>query len=263
MTAEDDKNEFYSTGLTVLDQKLGGRFSEDKKGIPAGSLVLIHSPPESNLGTLFAQKVILNLLDEYDNSMAYYMHSSRPQHIINKELNAYKWDISTYQAQNRWKYVDMWDITSSHVASSSKIGKIDIRRKTYLKQAFKKMQVDKQGNNFICFSVIDNLLWLKEDEFDEQSSKLLKFFKELTDIVLEVGGVHFFVLPKGILVETAENIIISIVNGIIEFSRAVIGNKNQDRISIIKMMGVSYESEILDITPDQSVGLRIESTGKL
>lgn len=263
MTPEDDQNEYYRTGMTVLDQKLGGRFSDEKKGIPAGSLVLIYSPPESNLGTLFAQKVILNLLADNDNSVAYYMHSSRPQHIINKEMKAYDWDISTYQSQNRWKYVDMWDITSSHVASSSKIGKIDIRRKTYLKQAFKKMRVDKLANNFTCFSVIDNLLWLKEDEFDQQSSKLLDFFKDLTDIILEVGGVHFFVLPKGILVETAENIIISIVNGIIEFSREVIGNKNQDRISIIKMMGVSYESEILDITPDQSVGLRIESTGKL
>ena len=89
------------------------------------------------------------------------------------------------------------------------------------------------------------------------------FLKELTDIIVDVGGVHFMVLPKDILEPTAQNIIISIVNGIIEFSRIVVGTKNQDRISIIKMMGVSYDSEILDITPDEQVGLRIESTAKM
>lgn len=254
---------YYSTGETILDQKLGGRFSEEQKGIPAGSIVLIYGPPESNLSTLFAQKMLLNLLDTNPNSRAYYLHSSRPQHIIVKEFEAYNWDIEDYKKDNRWKFVDMWDITSSHVASSSKIGKIDIRRKTYLKQAFRKMASDFITDGVICFSVTDNLLWLKEDEFDKSASKLLEFFKELTDLIVKVGGVHFLVLPKGILVETAQNIIISMSNGIIEFSRDIIGNKNQDKISIVKMMGVSYESEVLDITPDQSVGLRIESTGKL
>ncbi len=254
---------YYSTGETILDQKLGGRFSDEKKGIPGGSIVLVYGPPESNLSTLFAQKMLLNLLEENPNSRAYYMHSSRPQHVIIKEFHAYNWHIDKFQQTNRWNFIDMWDITSSHVASSSKIGKIDIRRKTYLKQAFKKMEEDYKTNGTTCFSVIDNLLWLKEDEFDTHASKLLDFFKELTDIIVNVGGVHFFVLPKGILVEIAQNIIISMANGIIEFSREIIGNKNQDRISIVKMMGVSYESEVLDITPDQTVGLRIESTGKL
>ena len=43
----------------------------------------------------------------------------------------------------------------------------------------------------------------------------------------------------------------------------MIGNRNQDRLTIAKMMGVAYKSEILDITPDEKEGLRIESTGKI
>lgn len=254
---------YYSTGMTVLDQRLGAETRTNAVGIPAGSLVLIHAPPATNLGTLFAQKVLMNLLEANPNSKGYYMHSSRPQQIVRKEFNAYSWDISDFESSGRWEFIDMWHITSSHVASSSRIGKIDIRRKSYLKQAFRRMLQIQQTDNTPIFSVVDNLLWLKEDDFDKSPSKLLDFFKELTDLVVEMGGIHFLVLPKNILNDTAEKIIMSIVNGIFNFSRSVMGSKNQDQLSIIKMMGVTYKSDILDITPDHTVGLRIESTGKV
>ncbi|MDH5645949.1 MAG: hypothetical protein OEZ01_08070, partial [Candidatus Heimdallarchaeota archaeon] len=134
----EDTNIYYSTGLPSLDRRFGTD-SQDHSGIPGGSLVLIHLPPESNLGSLFAQKVVMNLLETYEGGRTYYMHSSRPQHIVLKEFNAYGWDISKFQQEKRWEFIDMWHITSSHVASSSKIGKIDIRRKAYLKQAFQRM----------------------------------------------------------------------------------------------------------------------------
>ncbi|MHA2249830.1 MAG: RAD55 family ATPase [Candidatus Kariarchaeaceae archaeon] len=259
-----DKDIHYPTGMTVLDQKFSGDEMDDsKKGIPGGSLILIHAPPQTNLATLFAQKVLLNCLETVENAKAYYMHSSRPRHIIEKEFDAYNWDYSKFQAQNRWEFVDMWHITSSHTASSSKIGKIDIRRKTYLKQAFKKMIQVHENENVTCFSVVDNLLWLKEEDFDREPSRILEFFKDLTDIIVHVGGVHFFVLPKGILYDVTENMISSVVNGIIDFDRYVSGTRNQDRLSVVKMMGVSYSSDILDITPDHVEGLRIESTGKI
>lgn len=259
----EDQDRYYRTGMTVLDQRLSSDIQSDIIGIPGGSLVLIHAPPATNLGTLFAQKVLLNILNEIPQSKAYYMHSSRPQHIVRKELNAYKWDITAYEETDRWEFIDMWHITSSHVASSSRIGKIDIRRKSYLKQAFRRMEQVHTTEGVPCFSVVDNLLWLKEDDFDRNPSKLLDYFKELTDLIVKIGGIHFLVLPKGILVDTAEKIIMSIVNGIFEFSRTIVGNQNQDQLSIIKMMGVAYKSDILDITPDQQVGLRIESTGKI
>lgn len=252
----------YRTGLDALDRRLGGQFSSDG-GIPDGSIVLVYHPPESNLGTLFSQKLLMNQLEMNPNSKAFYLHSSRPQHIIINEFKAYNWDISNYSKERRWQFFDMWHITSSHVASSSKIGQIDIRRKTYLKQAYEKILLIKKTENVRCFTVVDNLLWLKEDDFDKNASKLHEFFKELTDIIVQIGGIHFLVLPKGILEKTAENLIISVVNGIFEFSRSIVGNKNQDQLSIIKMMGTSYESEILDITPDTKEGLRIESTSKI
>lgn len=252
---------YYSTGMTVLDQRLGGSEDENRRGIPGGSLILIQNPPQTNLGTLFAQKVLINLLDSRPNSKVYYMHSSRPQNVVMNEFKAYKWNIEKYG--DRFEFVDMWHITSAHVASSSKIGKIDIRRKTYLKQAFARMLMVHNTDNLTCFSIVDNLLWLKEDDFDTQSAQLLDFFKELIDFVVEMGGIHFLILPKGILTDTAEKLIISVVNGIVEFSREIIGNKNQDQLSIIKMMGVTYVSDILDISPDPIVGLRVESTSKL
>ena len=259
----EDENVFYSTGMTVLDQRLGSDLHDETNGIPGGSLILIHAPPETNLGTLFAQRVLINLLDQFPASKAYYMHSSRPQHVVRKEFKAYSWDISTYEKGDRWEFIDMWHITSSHVASSSRIGKIDIRRKSYLKQAFERMQQVHETENTTCFSVVDNLLWLKEDEFDKDSSKILEYFKDLTDQVVRIGGLHFLVLPKGIVEDTTEKIIMSIVNGIFDFSRIVLGTKNQDQLAIIKMMGVTYNADILDITPDSRVGLRIESTGKI
>lgn len=258
-STQTDEN-YYSTGMTVLDQRFG---DDDKVGIPGGSLVLIHGTPQSNLSTLFTQKILMNYLDLMVNAKVYYMHSSRPQHVIVKEFEAYHWDIKAYRETNRWEFVDMWHITSSHVASSSKIGKIDIRRKTYLKQAFQKMLQVKQTEGNPCFSVVDNLLWLKEEDFDRKPSKLLEFFKELTDLVVQIGGVHFLVLPKGILYDVAENMISSVVNGIIDFDRYLVGNRNQDRLSIVKMLGVNFKSELLDITPDPQQGLRIESTGKI
>jgi len=254
---------YYSTGMTVLDQRLGGETRSEAVGIPSGSLVLIHAPPETNLGTLFAQKILMNLLENIPNARGYYMHSSRPQHVVRKEFSAYNWDISELENTSRWEFIDMWHITSSHVASSSRIGKIDIRRKSYLKQAFRRMLQVQQTEGIPTFSVVDNLLWLKEDDFDQSPSKLLDYFKELTDLVVELGGVHFLVLPKDILDNTAEKIIMSIMNGIFNFDRTVVGSKNQDQFSVIKMMGVTYKSDILDITPDQDVGLRIESTGKI
>lgn len=259
--APDDKDVYYPTGMLALDQQFGE--DTEKRGIPGGSIVLIHAPPQTNLATLFAQKVLMNFLESIDQSKAFYMHSSRPQHIILKEFEAYNWDISNFQKQNKWDFIDMWHITAAHVASSSKIGKIDIRRKTYLKAAFKKMLQVHKTEKITCFSVVDNLLWLKEEDFDREPSRILEFFKELTDIILQIGGIHFFVLPKGILYDVTENMISSVVNGIFDFSRYVSGNKNQDRISIIKMMGVSYASNILDITPDQREGLLIEATAKL
>jgi len=249
--------------MTVLNQRLGYDTQSEASGIPDGSLILIHAPPATNLGTLFAQKILMNLLEEVPRAKAYYMHSSRPQHIVRKEFQAYNWDISPYESGDRWEFVDMWHITSSHVASSSRIGKIDIRRKSYLKQAFQRMLQVNRTDKTPVFSVVDNLLWLKEDDFDQSPSKLLDYFKELTDLVVEMGGIHFLVLPKDILEDTAEKIIMSIMNGIFDFSRKIVGDKNQDQLSIIKMMGVTYRSDILDITPDQSVGLRIESTGKV
>jgi KaiC/GvpD/RAD55 family RecA-like ATPase len=257
-----DQDVIYSTGLQALDQRLGSDFA-DEKGIPAGSIVLILSPPESNLSTLFAQKVILNLIESTPNSRAYYMHSSRPRHILEREFKAYNWNVGKYVQEKKWEFIDMWHITSSHVASSSKIGKIDIKRKTYLKQAYLKILQLLETENIRSFSVVDNLLWLKEDNFDENSSKLLDFFKELSDIINQIGGVHFFVLPKGILDKVAQNLISSVVNGIIEFDREVVGNRAQDRLTVAKMMGVAYKSEILDISPDEQDGLRIESTGKI
>ncbi|MFV2014231.1 MAG: RAD55 family ATPase, partial [Candidatus Heimdallarchaeota archaeon] len=257
-----DQNVIYSTGLQALDQRLGSDFAEEK-GIPAGSIVLILAPPESNLSTLFAQKVILNLLESTPNSRAYYMHSSRPRHVLEKEFHAYNWDVNKYVREKKWEFIDMWHITSSHVASSSKIGKIDIKRKTYLKQAYLKILQLLETENLRSFSVVDNLLWLKEDNFDENSSKLLDFFKELSDLINQIGGVHFFVLPKGILDNVAQNLISSIVSGIIEFDREISGNRSRDRLTVAKMMGVAYKSEILDITPDEQEGLRIESTGKI
>ena len=260
--ASSSSDVIYSTGLTALDQRLGSEFS-DQKGIPDSSMVLITAPPSSNLSTLFGQKLLMNLLETVPNSKAFYMHSSRPQHVLVKEFKAYNWNIDAYAEEKRWEFIDMWHITSSHVASSSKIGQIDIKRKAYLKQAYHRILQIKETENVSCFTVVDNLLWLKEDNFDMEASKLLDFFKEITDLITEIGGIHFFILPRGILDKIAENMISSVAGGIIQFDRQIVGSRNQDQLTVTKMMGVAYRPEILDITPDEKEGLRIESTGKI
>ncbi len=252
----------YPTGLNALDQRLGSEMNE-VNGIPGGSLIILHYPPTSDLGPLFATKIILNLIEQNQGSKGFYMHSSRPRHILEQQFKAYNWDIGSLANSGAWNWVDMWKITASHAAASSKIGQIDIRRKTYLKQAFSNMQRLKETSGTQCFSVVDNLLWLKEEDMDQRASKVLEFFKEILDYVFAIGGVHFFLLPKGILNEIAERLILNSATGIVDFKTELVGNDMKNHFSIAKMSGITFKSEILEITPSMDGGFRIESTGKV
>jgi len=250
----------YPTGLKALDQRLGSEMNDDN-GIPGGSLIILHYPPTSDLGALFATKILLNFIDQNEGSKGFYLHSSRPRHILERQFKAYHWDINPIVESGSWNWIDMWKITASHAAASSKIGQIDIRRKTYLKQAFANMQRIKTTTGTQCFSVVDNLLWLKEEDLDLRASKILEFFKEVLDYIFEIGGVHFFLLPKGILNEIAERLILNSATGIVDFKTELVGNDMKDHFSIAKMSGITFKSEIMEITPSMDGGFRIESTG--
>ncbi len=260
--ASQNTNKFFPTGIQALDQLLGRDFSEDN-GFPEGSLVLIQIPPNTNLGTLFAQKLLLNFLDRFQNSRGFYFHSSKPKMQLMKSFEAYNWNIDPLLESGRFELIDMWTITSSHTASSSKIGKIDIKRKTFLKQTYQKIYQIRMSSGVDCFSVVDDLLWLKENELDQRPSKVLEFVKDILDIIFRIGGVHFFILPKGILNDVSERLIMNYSTGLIDFDTEFRGNNLQHLFYIAKLAGVSLHSEILEISPSVDGGFRIESTTKV
>jgi KaiC/GvpD/RAD55 family RecA-like ATPase len=260
--SQQPSSNVFSTGITALDQRLGNEATEEY-GIPDGSLILVHSPSSSDLGSLFSTKLLMNLVESVGNSHGYFIHSSKPQHMLLKEFKAYNWDISKFQKEKRWNFVDMWAITSTHAASSSKIGKIDIRRKAYLKNAFHEMAKTHKTQNAPCFSVVDNLLWLKEEDLDKFPTKVMEWVKEIMDIIYDIGGIHFMIMPKGIINEVAENIIMNAVTGIVDFKLELLGNSLKNLFHISKMTGITFKSEILEITPSMDGGFRIESTGKI
>ncbi len=255
-------NKLYSSGIRALDQRLGSELEEDS-GFPDSSLVIIHVPPNTDLGILFTQKVLINLIQNYENSIGYYFHSSKPSTTLLKGLNTYDWGVKPLIQENRLELIDMWAITSSHVASSSKIGKIDIKRKTFLKQEYKRMLRIKETKNLTCFSIVDNLLWLKEENLDQNPSKTLEFIKELIALIYNIGGVHFFILPKGVINEVSERIVTNFATGLIDFETEFRGNSLKNLFYISKMTGISLESEILEINPSRDGGFRIESTSKI
>lgn len=252
----------FPTKIQALDQLLGRDFSEDN-GFPDGSMVLIQIPPNTNLGTLFAQKILLNFLDQFPDSRGFYFHSSKPRPQLLKSFEAYNWNIKPLIDQGRFELIDMWTITSSHTASSSKIGKIDIKRKTFLKQTYQKILQIHRNGGIDCFSVVDDLLWLKENDLDQRPSKVLEFIKDILDIIFHIGGVHFFILPKGILNDVSERLIMNYSTGLIDFDTEFRGNNLQHLFYIAKLAGISLQSEILEISPSTDGGFRIESTTKV
>lgn len=263
MSIEDEESfHLFPTGIFALDQHLGGDMY-DVNGIPDSSLILIQAEPSSDIGTLFATKVFINLLRNNAESDGYYLHSSKPQHMLKREFKAYNWKIDDLVQEGRWNFIDMWNITTTLAASSSKIGQIDIRRKTYLKHAYERMLQLKKTSNRYCFSVVDNLLFLKEENLDLRASKIQDFFKEILDLIFQLGGVHFFILPKGILSDIAERLIMSAATGLIDFKFEMQGTKKQNLFHIAKMNGIAFQSEMMEITPALDGGFRIESTGKI
>ena len=252
----------YLTGLQPLDLRLGMEGAETR-GLPSGSLILLHYPASSELGSLFAMKLLYNFLVSVPNSQAFYMHSAKPKELLLRQFISYGWNFETFINSGRFNLVDMWEITASHAASSSKIGEIDIRKKTYLKQAYNKMILQRKNSKNDYFSVVDNLLWMKEEEIDSQPSQLMGFFKDISKMIFKIGGVHFWLLPKGTLEKVAERLIMSSVTGIIDFETTQVGNAMRDHFHISKMSGIIFTSEILEITYSMDEGFRIESTGKV
>ncbi|MHA1259726.1 MAG: hypothetical protein ACTSSG_06750 [Candidatus Heimdallarchaeaceae archaeon] len=257
----DTRGELILTGIRSLDQKLGMEMSS-RKGLPKGSLILVSYPSDTVIPTLFIQRILLNWAANKEENVIFYVHSSRPYDHVLRSFKAYEWDVSPFEGKN-WYFENMFDLTSSTMNSTLKLGKIEVRRKTYVKRVLDRMMHVKETQKKQCFSVFDDLLWMKEDRLDEDSNALITFLKNTIMTFAKIGGVHFFLLPQGILEPVAERIIMNASQGIFYFSRSVIGSKIKDNFAITKLMGVAYISETLDITPSEIEGFKIESTAKI
>jgi len=258
--SKDARGDLVQTGIRSLDQKLGMEMSS-RKGLPQGSLILVRYPSETVIPTLFIQRILLNWAQNSDN-VIFYVHSSRPySHILNS-FNAYEWDVKPFEGKN-WYFENMFDLSSSSMASSLKLGKIEVKRKTYVKKIIDRMLHVKENQKKQCFSVFDDLLWMKEDRLDEDSNALITFLKGTIMSLTKIGGVHFFLLPQDVLDSVAERIIMNAAQGIFDFSRSTVGSKIKDTFAITKLMGVAYVSENFDLTPSESEGFKIESTAKI
>ena len=259
-SSKDERGDLIQTGIRSLDQKLGMEMSS-RKGLPSGSLILVSYPSETVIPTLFIQRILLNWAQK-SNNVIFYVHSSRPYNHVLNSFKAYEWDVKPFEGKN-WYFENMFDLSSSSMASSLKLGKIEVTRKTYVKKVIDRMLHVKENQKKHCFSVFDDLLWMKEDRLDEDSNDLITFLKGIIQSFTEIGGIHFFLLPQGVLDPVAERIIMNAAQGIFYFSRSTVGSRIKDTFAITKLMGVAFVSENLDLTPSEVEGFKIESTAKI
>ncbi|MHA2357927.1 MAG: RAD55 family ATPase [Candidatus Heimdallarchaeaceae archaeon] len=259
--AKDSRGELILTGIRSLDQKLGMELSS-RRGIPEGSLILVSYPSDTVIPTLFVQRILLNWAQKKGENVIFYVHSSRPYDHVLRSFQAYEWDVTPYENKN-WYFENMFDLSSSTMTSALKLGKIEVRRKTYVKRIIEKMLHVKDTQNKQCFSVFDDLLWMKEDRLDEDSNALITFIKDAIMSFARIGGVHFFLVPQGVLDPVAERIIMNASQGIFYFSRNTVGSRIKDNFAITKLMGVAYISETLEVSPSEAEGFKIESTAKI
>jgi hypothetical protein len=258
---KDLRGELILTGIRSLDQKLGMELSK-RRGLPEGSLILVSYPSDTVIPTLFVQRILLNWAQQSEDNIIFYVHSGRPYNHVLRSFQAYEWDVKPFEGKN-WYFENMFDLSSSAMASALKLGKIEVRRKTYVKKVIERMLHVKETQNKKCFSVFDDLLWMKEDRLDEDSNALITFLKDSIMSFAQIEGIHFFLLPQDVLDPVAERIIMNAAQGIFYFSRSTVGSRIKDNFAITKLMGVAYISETLEITPSEAEGFKIEATAKI
>jgi len=257
----DTRGELILTGIRTLDQKLGMELSS-RRGIPDGSLVLASYPSDTSIPKLFIQRILLNWAQDVENNLVFYIHSEKPHNLVKRSFQAYDWDVTPLEGKSLF-FEDMYNLSSASMTSSLKFGRIEVKRKTYVKKIIDRMIHVKEDQNKQCFSIFDDLLWMKEDRLDEDSNALIVFLKEVIGSFTKIGGVHFFLLPQNILEPVAERILMNAAQGIFYFSRRTVGSRLKDNFAITKLMGISYISETLEVTPSESEGFKIESTAKI
>ncbi len=256
----DAEKALIQTSIHSLDQKLGLELAV-RKGIPQGSLILVYYPSETTMPTLFIQRILLNWAKNMENNMVFYVHSTKPLELVLRSFESYNWKYEEYKGKNLI-FENMYDMTSTF-STSTKLSRIEVRRRTYIKKIIEKMYYVKENQRKRCFSVFDDLLWMVEDRLDGDHNALILFLKEIIELFTKIGGVHFFLLPQNILDPIAERIIMNAVHGIFYFSREKMGGKIRENFTITKLTGVPHVSEILELTPSETEGFKIESTGKV
>ena len=249
----------FLTKIRTLDGRLGMELSREK-GIPDGTLILVRMDSDASIPRLLIQRILLNWATD-PNVYTYYIHSSRPYDLVKRDFSAFNWNYESLLNQSLF-FEDMYGMSDRSSTSALKLGPIMVKRKTYLLQLFDKMILSrKEGKT--CFSIVDDLLWIKEDGIDQDPSGTIQLMKEIGSKILEIGGVHFLLLPKDILPNDVEHIIMSYSSGILEFGRNLFGSRLRDTLTITKLLGVAYIPESMEIRPDENEGFKLEITSKV
>lgn len=259
-TAPRERPKRFLTGIRSLDMRLGMEFSREK-GIPDGTLIIVRTDSNANIPRLLTQRILLNFAKD-DQAAVFYVHSSRPLNLVKRDFEAFDWHVEEYENRTMF-FEDMYGMGAQGSASAIKVGPIAVKRKTFLKQIYAKMYKVKEEHNKWCFSIVDDLLWIKEDQLDEDYALLIQFLKEVGSRILAIGGVHFMLLPRGILSPIAEQILMSYSSAVFEFERKRVGSRLKDHLTITKLLGVAYVPDAMDIIPHEEEGFRLESISKV
>ena len=151
----DTRGELILTGIRTLDQKLGMELSS-RRGIPDGSLVLASYPSDTSIPKLFIQRILLNWAQDMENNLVFYIHSEKPYNLVKRSFQAYDWDVTPLEGKSLF-FEDMYNLSSASMTSSLKFGRIEVKRKTYVKKIIDRMIHVKEDQNKQCFSIFDDL----------------------------------------------------------------------------------------------------------
>jgi len=198
------------TWIEGLDEVLGG-------GLPDKSVVLMMGDPGSGYDILAQQFLHQHALKE--DKVAYFT-TLRSTDILREDLEAFGWDVSSLEKDDRWVFIDL------HSARALQILHEEIP-----------LRVKKAS-----WTLIDSLSYLL---LTQKRNLVLKVVELLLESARKHGGVHFLLLVKGMQSPRTEITLQYLVDGVIESTAQEVAGGIDRRIQIKKMRKTVYTPRLI------------------
>ena len=212
------------TGIAGFDEFVGG-------GLPEGNTILLLG--EAGIGNLtFACHIAYNRVLE--GKPVTYVLVGKSIVEVERELEAFNWKIQQYVDKGLWKFLEKFD---------------DIEKFTVLVE-------EMEEGSWLIFDSLSDILLV------EKPTKVAEFLKKLSLYAKKFGGIHFFVLDKGMFKPRVEALIQHFVDGVIVFDFEVRGMAAIRYFVVKKMVGKVIPQDLIVFSMNEN-GIIIETATRI